>query len=71
MEKINKYYLLCGVSVKTKPVVNNITPNIRAVFNNHLIDVLFKRDESGLYKIRATILGGEELPDDQKIKVFM
>ncbi|QJX72873.1 hypothetical protein F-VV57_0111 [Faustovirus] len=71
MEKINKYYLLCGVAVKTAPIINNITPNIRAVFNNHLIDVLFKREEGHLYKIRGTILGGEELPDDQKIRVFM
>lgn len=71
MEKINKYYLLSGIAVKTDPVVNYITPNIRAVFNNHLIDVLFKREESHHYKVRGTILGGEELADDQKIKVFM
>ncbi|QJX70853.1 hypothetical protein F-liban_84 [Faustovirus] len=71
MEKINKYYLLCGVAIKTTPVVNNITPNIRAVFNNRLIDVLFKHDDKNRYKIRNTILGGVELPDDQKIQVFL
>ncbi len=45
MEKINKYYLLCGVAVKTAPIINNITPNIRAVFNNHLIDTISMLEE--------------------------